>query len=465
MVFLKIYNSLTKKLMGFRAKKDVNMYVCGPTVYNYAHIGNMRTYIFGDLIARFLEYKGYKVKYVRNYTDVDDKTIKGSIENGKSLEDFTNFYIREFEKDCSTLNLNEPDVKPRPTRLIKEIVEFIEGLIKDGYAYKAKDGSTYFDISKFVHYGKLNNIKQKELKKGASERVNLDEYEKDNASDFVLWKAWKEEDGKVYWNTSLGKGRPGWHIECSVMCHKYLGKTIDIHCGGEDLKFPHHENEIAQSEAHNNARFVNYWIHFGMLTVDGKKMSKRYGNIYTIREILEKGYNPIALKLYYFMSNYRSAMDFSFEELKETELKLNGFNKTIKRLVGYHGPKVDLGEYKKKIKGYLKDIEKAMDNDFNTRLAMTYLLDMFSYINLNITEGNLSTGNIKFTLQMLKVLDVVFGIFKFPEAPATIIFDKVKKRQAYRAKKDYAMADKMRDQLKDYMVEDHKNGAFSVYKN
>jgi len=453
---------MTKKLMGFRAKKEIKMYVCGPTVYNYAHIGNMRTYISADLIARFFEYKGYKVRYVRNYTDVDDKTIRGSIESRKSLEEYTNFYIKEFEKDCSLLNLNEPEVKPRPTRLISEIVEFIEDLIKDGSAYKAKDGSTYFDISKFVNYGKLNNIKQKELKKGASERINLDEYEKDNASDFVLWKAWKEEDGKVFWNTSLGKGRPGWHIECSVMCYKYLGETVDIHMGGEDLKFPHHENEIAQSEAHNKKRFVNYWIHGGMLTVDGKKMSKRYGNVYTIREIIEKVQDPLALKLYYFMSNYRSAMDFSFDELKETEQKLLGLNKTIKRLVGYHG----IGhndDYKQKIKSYSKEVENAMDCDFNTRLAITSLFEMFSYINSNITDGTLSLGNVKFTLQTLKKLDTLFGIFRFPELPAKIIFAKVKKRQEYRAKKDYAMADKMRDQLKGYIIEDHKNGAFSVY--
>jgi cysteinyl-tRNA synthetase len=425
----------------------------------------MRTYIFADLVYKYLIYKGHKVKYVRNYTDVDDKTIKGSIEQGKTLEEFTNFYIKAFEEDCKALRLANPEEKPRPTKLIKDIVAFITDLVKAGYAYKAEDGSTYFSVSKFRDYGKLNNIKFKELKKGASNRLNLDEYDKENASDFVLWKAWKEEDGPVFWNTSLGKGRPGWHIECSVMAYKYLGETLDIHIGGEDLKFPHHENEIAQSEAHNRVKFVNYWIHPNLLTVSGKKMSKRFGNIYTIRDVINQGYAPLALKMYYFLSNYRSTMDFNFDELKDADLKLQGMNKTIKRLQGYSGKSTLSGTYKKGIHEYLKKIDSVLSQDFNTRQAMTYLFEMFAEINKQISEGTLSNANAKFTLKILEVIDSIFEIFEFPEKISSRIISLVKKRQAYRNNKEYAKADELRDKLRGFTIEDHKNSAFSVYKS
>ncbi|MEM7819165.1 MAG: cysteine--tRNA ligase, partial [Candidatus Aenigmatarchaeota archaeon] len=289
---LKLFNTLTRKKEVFKPikKNEVRMYTCGPTVYDFAHIGNFRTYVWQDILKRWLLFKGFKVKHVMNLTDIDDKTIKGAREQGISLREFTEKYIKAFFEDSKTLNLLPADVYPRATEHIREIVELIKILIEKGYAYKGEDGSIYYDISKFKDYGKLSKLKIKELKAGA--RVKSDSYTKEEAYDFALWKAWDPEDGEVFFETEIGKGRPGWHIECSAMSMKYLGETFDIHTGGVDLIFPHHENEIAQSEAATGKKFVNYWLHAEHLIVEGRKMSKSLGNFYTLRDLLAKGYDP-----------------------------------------------------------------------------------------------------------------------------------------------------------------------------
>ncbi|MDI6827410.1 MAG: cysteine--tRNA ligase, partial [Armatimonadota bacterium] len=291
---IRYFNTLTREKNEFHAINDmkVGLYTCGPTVYDFAHIGNWRTYLFEDILRRHLESRGFEVTHVMNITDVDDKTIRGANEKGISLNEYTAPFIAAFYEDRDHLNIKPAHVYPRATEHITEMVALIKKLLEKGIAYKAEDGSIYYDISKFPDYGKLSHFKIEELKAGA--RVSSDEYEKEQVSDFALWKAWDEADGNVYWDTELGRGRPGWHIECSAMSMKYLGETFDIHTGGVDNIFPHHENEIAQSEAATGKPFVNYWLHSEHLLVENRKMSKSLGNFYTLRDLIARGYDPLA---------------------------------------------------------------------------------------------------------------------------------------------------------------------------
>ena len=282
---------------------QVTMYTCGPTVYNFAHIGNFRAILTYDLCKRWLVSRGYKVKHVMNITDVDDKTIRDSRKEGTALRDFTERYAKCFFEDCRELRVMPPDVTPRATDHIKEMLELVQILMDKGIAYQGEDGSVYFSIEKYEPYGKLSHLKERELKVGA--RVQSDEYDKESVSDFALWKAWVPQDGDVKWDSTWGPGRPGWHLECSVMARKYLGDTIDLHMGGEDLIFPHHENEIAQSEAATGKTFVRYWVHNGYLMVEGRKMSKSAGNFYTLRDIFKKGYTGREVRLLLLSTYYR----------------------------------------------------------------------------------------------------------------------------------------------------------------
>lgn len=308
---LKLYNTLTRKKDVFKPlkKNKVGMYVCGPTIYNYVHIGNLRAYVFADILRRFLKESNYKIKEVMNLTDVDDKTIKQSQKDGKNLREFTEKYEKTFLEDIKKMNIEKPEILPRATNNIKQMVSLIKKLLEKGIAYKAKDG-IYFSIQKFKDYGKLSKIKTKNLKEGASNRVLKDEYNKDNANDFVLWKFYDKKDENVFWNTKLGKGRPGWHIECSVMSMRYLGKSFDIHLGGVDLIFPHHENEIAQSEAATGKKFVNYWMHNEWILVNGQKMSKSLNNFYKLSDITKEGYSPFDLRYLYLLTHYRKPLNF-----------------------------------------------------------------------------------------------------------------------------------------------------------
>lgn len=333
-VRLKIYNTETREKEEVIAKEGnlIRMYTCGPTVYNFAHIGNFRTYVFEDLLRRTLHFFGFEVIQAMNLTDVDDKTIKGALEEGVSLDAFTERFKRAFFEDLQTLNIEPVEYNPEATRYIPEMIEIIEKLVKEGTAYKAADGSIYFAIRKFPSYGRLSHLQLSELKEGAS-GVSSDEYDKENASDFVLWKAYDEtRDGEIFWESPFGRGRPGWHIECSAMAMKLLGKTIDIHVGGVDNLFPHHENEIAQSESYTCCRFVRYWMHCEHLLVEHRKMSKSLGNFFTLRDLLEKGYSGKEVRYMLLQTHYRTQLNFTFTGLSSVRATLERLSDFIRRL-------------------------------------------------------------------------------------------------------------------------------------
>ncbi|HKT21773.1 MAG TPA: cysteine--tRNA ligase, partial [Nitrososphaerales archaeon] len=315
---LKLFNSLGRKMEEFEPirKGEVRMYNCGPTVWNYAHIGNFRTFVFQDVLRRHLKFKGYRVTQVMNITDVEDKIIKGIRQSGKSLRELTDFYAAAFLEDLDSLNVERTEELPRATDHLEEILDLIRTLQRKGYAYRAPDGSIYFQVSKFKGYGALSGVKLDTLKPAG--RVSSDHYEeKREAADFALWKAWDPDDGDVFWETDLGKGRPGWSVECSAMSMKYLGESFDIHTGGMDLKFPHHENEIAQSEAATGKKFVNYWLHSEFLMVSGAEMHKSSGNIVTFRELRDGGWDPLAIRLFLVSARYRDAIDLTDAALQQ----------------------------------------------------------------------------------------------------------------------------------------------------
>jgi len=467
---LKLFNTLTRKIELFKPIKrgKVGLYGCGPTVYDYAHLGNLRAYVFVDLLKRYLEYGGFKVKHVMNITDVDDKTIKGSQENNKTLSQFTNFYAKEFIKDIKALNIKMPDIMPKATEHISEMVDLIKKLKKRGYAYTS-DGSTYFKISKFSNYGKLAQLERQALKKGAGEQLNIsDEYEKEEAADFVLWKAWRLEDGKVFWNTEIGKGRPGWHIECSAMSMKYLGNSFDIHTGGVDLIFPHHTNEIAQSEGAFGKKFVNYWLHNNHLLVEGEKMSKSLDNFYTLKDIHDRGYEPLLLRVILLKSHYRKILDFSFKNFKEAESvvgKLLDFLISLD-LVGDKA-KNELN-IESEIKKSRSKFKKAMDDDLNISLALSAIFDFINKINKIISSLNVKQAmEIKrYIFEIDSVLGFVDLFYKrYQKRLAKLMGDKIirrliKDRFEAREKGAYKKADKIRRDLlnKGVVVNDIKNG-------
>ncbi|MEK6872715.1 MAG: cysteine--tRNA ligase [Nanoarchaeota archaeon] len=439
---LKLYNTLIRKKEIFKAlkKNHVGMYSCGLTVYDYGHIGNFRAFVASDILRRYLEYKNYKVKKVVNITDVDDKTIKRSVSENKSLEEFTKKYEKAFFEDEKKMNIKKASIYPKATKHIKEMVSLIERLLKKGFAYKSGDG-IYFNIKKFKNYGMLSGVKLSELKAGASERIKKDEYDKENAKDFALWKFYDNEDGNVFWNTKLGKGRPGWHIECSVMSSKYLGESFDIHNGGVDLIFPHHENEIAQSEADSNKKFVNFWIHSEWMIVDGKKMSKSLGNCYNIRDLVQMGYNPPDLRYFYLTGNYRSQLNFTFDNLKNSQNSLERLKNIIK----------ELKNDKKINKEYLKKFENAMDNDLDTVNALQVL---WSLIRDDKAEGKIRT---------IKKIDSIFGLDLLKKEKIIIpnkIMKLVKERELVRKEKNWFLADSLREKIRKfgYKTDDTKDG-------
>ncbi|MGB9748571.1 MAG: cysteine--tRNA ligase [Candidatus Woesearchaeota archaeon] len=410
---IKFYNTLTRKLEVFRPLKDkeVGFYSCGPTVYNFAHIGNFRSFVFYDLLKRYLKYRGFKVKHVMNITDVDDKTIRNSKKEGVSLKEFTERYTRYFLEDLKTMNIELPDIMPKATEHIKEMVELVKKLIEKGYAYKAEDNSVYFNISKFKDYGKLSHLDIKSLKAGA--RVNLDEYTKENVQDFALWKSYTEEDGNVFWETEIGKGRPGWHIECSAMSMKYLGETFDIHTGGIDLVFPHHENEIAQSEAATGKKFVNYWLHSEFLLVNGKKMSKSLGNFYTLRDVLKMGYNPMAIRYLLLSTHYRQQLNFSFDALKSAENsveRMYEFARNLLEIIDRKERRKIGSEARELLRKTKKEFEKFMDNDLKISEALSVIYDFMSNANKLISENRLNSKEAKKMHEFILKIDEVLGL-------------------------------------------------------
>jgi cysteinyl-tRNA synthetase len=443
---LKFYNTLTRNKEDFSpiSKKEVSFYSCGPTVYNYPHIGNYRAYIFADVLKRVLLYEGYKVKHIMNVTDVDDKTIRDSQKARKTLKEFTEFYTKEFLKDIKSLDIIEPKKFTKATDYIDEMVEIIEKLIKKGLAYKGEDGSVYFNIKKFKNYGKLSHLILENQKENASGRIKKDEYGKNDAQDFALWKAWDEKDGKVFWNTSLGKGRPGWHIECSAMAMENLGEQIDIHTGGVDNIFPHHENEKAQSEGATGKPFVNYWMHNEWVLVDNKKMAKSAKNFYTLRDLEGKGINPISYRFWLLMANYRTRVNLVWEALEGAEIAL-------KRLYNLY---IELGDDVGKIDAnYQQKFKEFIEDDLDTPRALTLLWDIFK-------DENITNADKKATvLDFDKVFGLGFENIKAEKIPKEVKA-LVKEREQARQNKDFKKSDELRKEINSlgYEVKDTLEG-------
>ena len=409
---LYLFNTISRKkdLIDIPKTRDLSLYTCGPTVYHYAHIGNYRTYVVEDLLKRALLFLGWRVLHVMNITDVDDKTIKGAIRENKSLEAYIAPYTKAFFDDLEILRILKADHYPAATDHIKEMTAMIEELIKKEYAYIGGDGSVYFSINKYKEYGSLSHLKLSELKSNASNRLDLDEYDKDSASDFVLWKAYDENrDGKIYWESPFGKGRPGWHIECSAMAMKYLGENIDIHMGGVDNIFPHHENEIAQSECCSGKVFVNYWVHCEHLLVDRAKMSKSLGNFYTLKELLEKGYNGREIRLMLLQTHYRTQLNFTFEGLEAVRHTLRRIDDFVERL-----ERITEDKSSDAFEGILtkcrQAFRRALLDDLNISLAMAALFDFIREINVLCDEGKLSAKDAQTIFTFFKELDTVLAI-------------------------------------------------------
>lgn len=443
---LELYNSLSHKKELFEplGPNQVSLYTCGPTVYNYPHIGNYRAYVFVDTLKRYLKHQKYNVLHVMNITDVDDKIIRDSQIQGKTLPEFTEFYTEAFYKDIEMLNIMKADIYTKATDYIPQMVTMIETLIEKGYAYKADDNSVYFDIHKDKEYGKLSQINVSELKNNADGRLIKDEYEKENAQDFALWKSWTESDGDIFWDTSLGKGRPGWHIECSAMSIDKLGESIDIHTGGVDLIFPHHENEIAQSECSTGKDFVKYWMHNEHLLVDGAKMSKSVGNFYTLRDLIEKDISPLAFRYWLYTGHYRTRVNFTIEAVI-------GSAKALTRLYdAYKGLGDDIGTVNKQYAQQLKD---AMDDDLNTSKGIALIWELLKDNDLTPEDKKatlLDFDNVfGFNLSNLKELDI-------PEDVKQL----VENRETARLNKDWNKSDELRDKIKElgYEVKDTESG-------
>jgi cysteinyl-tRNA synthetase len=457
---LQFFNTLTRRKEDLISLNPphVGMYTCGPTVYNYAHIGNFRAFVFQDLLRRYLEYKGYDVKHVMNITDVEDKIIRTVRETGKSLKEITDFYAQEFFRDLDTLNIKRAHVTPRATETIPDMIKLIEMLIAKKHAYVADKGSVYFSIKSFKDYGKLAHLDFDNLQFGA--RVSHDEYDKEHVADFALWKAWGENDGPVKWPSPWGDGRPGWHIECSVMSMKYLGNRFDIHCGGEDLIFPHHEDEIAQSEAATGEQpFVKLWLHNAHLLVEGKKMSKSLGNFFTLRDLMAKGWTGREIRYALINAHYREQLNFTFDGLQAARSALQRIDEFLLKLQeveaagdGKKGPEKLV---------FAPFFEIALDDDLNISGALGNLFDSIRITNTQIAHNLLSSEEARCILEMWQRIDQALG-FGMPVKsgiPAEVQA-LVEQRQAARKAKNFKRSDEIRDQLAKlgWTVEDTAKG-------
>lgn len=443
--------------------QEVRFYTCGPTVYDYAHIGNFRTFVFEDLLRRTLKLFGYKVKQVMNLTDVDDKTIRGALKNNVSLNEYTQKYKDAFFEDLKVLNIEPVEFYPQATDYIPKMVEMIEALIKKGAAYVGADKSVYFAIKQFKDYGKLSHLKLEDLQLGASERVNHDEYAKESATDFVLWKAYDpERDGSIFWESPFGKGRPGWHLECSVMAQSILGETIDLHAGGVDLIFPHHENEIAQSECCSNKLFSRLWVHSEHLLVNGKKMSKSLGNFYTLRDILNMGYDGKTLRFMLLHTHYRTQLNFTFQGLDAAKASLLRIHDFMARLAEYQ-PKAGASwpEASKTVSTQLAGFIDALRNDLNISEALSFLFELIREVNGALDKCLPNAQELTLIHDALAKIDSVLGVCQPNEAkiPQEIL-DLVAARQEARQTKQWQRSDELRNELlqKGYLVEDSPTG-------
>ena len=459
---IKVYNTLNKKKEEFipLTPGEVKMYVCGPTVYNFFHIGNGRTFIVFDTIRRYFEYRGFKVDFVQNFTDIDDKMIKKANEEGTTVKKIGDTYIKEYYQDADALNIERATVNPRATEFIGEIIKFVKGLVDKGYAYEV-DGDVYFSTKKFEGYGKLSGQNIEDLQSGA--RISVDERKKD-PMDFAIWKA--QKPGEPAWNSPWGMGRPGWHIECSCMAKKLLGETIDIHAGGSDLKFPHHENEIAQSEALTGKPFARYWLHSAFVNVNNEKMSKSLNNFFTAREILER-YDADVIRFLMLSAHYRQQLNFSEDLLESAKASVERIYNAIGNLENLID-EVSREEMNEEEKAYLESLNKykekyieKMDDDFNTADAITAIFDLIKDTNTNITIDS-SKELAQKALELIRELGAPLGMFQkstkgnLEEEIEALIA----KRQQARKDRDFALADKIRDELKDrgIVLEDTPQG-------
>ncbi|MBI3930188.1 MAG: cysteine--tRNA ligase [Armatimonadetes bacterium] len=457
---LRFRNTLTRRLEEFVPLEEgrVRLYTCGPTVHDYAHIGNFRTYVFEDLLRRYLKYRGFQVYQVMNLTDVEDKIIRRSQEAGMDFREYTREYVEAFFQDIDRLNIERAEVYPNATESVDGMVAIIRKLLADGYAYRSEDGSIYYNIARFPDYGKLAHIEVGQLRSGA--RVCQDEYDKETAADFALWKAWTPEDGDVFWDQypDLGKGRPGWHIECSAMALEHLGARFDIHCGGVDNIFPHHQNEIAQSEAYTGQKFVSYWLHSEHLQVESQKMSKSLGNFFTVRDLVEgsnptgKAWDPMAVRYCLLKVNYRSRLNFTFQELASAEAGLNNLVQFVRRCLDQRSSADHVAAVSGLIEECRASFIAAMDEDLNITEALARLFETITSVNtLMAQHGDLGVEAGRMVAEFLFELDQVLGL-KLKEGSADPELSPeelrlVEERAAARKARDFKRADELRDEL------------------
>jgi cysteinyl-tRNA synthetase len=407
---LHLYNTLSGTLEEFQPldPKLVRMYACGPTVYDYGHIGNFRTFVAVDLLSRFLRQSGYPVRYVMNITDVDDKIIRNSARDGVTVQQYTAKYDKAFIEDSALLNIRKPEVMPHATEYIADMGTFVADLESKGFAYRTEDGSYYFRIAKFKDYGKLSKKDFEGMTDGA--RVDVDEYEKDSARDFALWKAPKP--GEASWDTVIGPGRPGWHLECSVMAMDTLGETLDLHAGGEDLAFPHHENEIAQSEALTGKPLARFWMHARFLLVEGEKMSKSLGNFYTPRDLILKGHKPSSIRYLLTSVPYRNQLNFTFDGLRQAATSVERLRNFRQRLTDSNLPNGENGELQKVATDAVSRMKAALDDDLNTAQAQAAIFEMVRAANIGMDAGQLQKTNVAPFLIALEKFDDIFAVLR-----------------------------------------------------
>jgi cysteinyl-tRNA synthetase len=458
---LRFLNTLTQQVEEFAPARDntVRMYTCGPTVYDYAHIGNFRTFTFLDILRRWLRASGYQLDHVMNITDVDDKIIQNAMAEHKELDQYTAVYTQAFLEDCQLLRMQKPERLVKATEHIAEMVNAIERLSEKGHTY-VSDGSVYFRISSFPDYGKLSHTDFQGIRAGA--RVDSDKYDKDDARDFALWKAPKEDE--PFWPTSIGPGRPGWHIECSVMAIQYLGETLDIHAGGVDLVFPHHENEIAQSEALTGRPFARFWLHAEFLLVEGQKMSKSLGNFFTLRDIVERGYTPEAIRYLLSSVPYRKQLNFTFEGLKSAATaieRLRNFKLRLETAKFAPGANIQIAERTEEAATQFK---AGLDDDLNTAEALAAMFEYIRHANIAMDSGEFLAGNTAAALDFLERFDSVFDVLQPTQAGGHIsdaeIESLIVARTDAKQARNYALADQVRDRLLEQgiILEDTKSG-------
>ncbi len=468
---LKVYNTLSRSLEPFEPLEEgkVRVYGCGPTIYDYAHIGNYRSFLFYDLVHRHLEWSGYDVRFVMNLTDVDDRTIQGAASREVTLREHTEHFGEVFLSDAATLGVLPVDAYPRATEYVGRMIEFVERLIDSGHAYQAEDGAVYFSIATFPHYGRLKGIDTSSLQVGA--RVAHDNYEKEDARDFALWKAASDTDesAEAAWDSPWGRGRPGWHLECSVMSVTELGETVDIHLGGEDLVFPHHENEIAQSEAATGEPFVRYWLHVKHLMVEGRKMSKSLGNYITIRELLDQGYDPASIRHQLISSQYRSELNFTMDSLDASK-------NAVQRLLDFEArldaAPTDAGAEASELPSLgaqaIEGFRAAMDEDFNAADGLAALFTFVNRVNGELDRrGAVTPADREAALESLRSIDRVLGLIEVAHASRTVdddlaawVAERIEARAEARRAKDFATADAVRDELAErgIVLEDGADG-------